>query len=190
MQARTLRVLVNQYYSFWYHGGARGTVNQCHDIDLVLSWYFGPTLRWRNNEHDGVSNHQPHDCLLNRLSRRRSKKTPMLRVTGLCEGNSPVTGEFPAQRASDAENVSIWWRHHGKIIYKYPSLYSGIIPEIVDIQDLFSHSFQPSCQLKKWRWLIINQITQIKMLLRLRYFLSTTMILSSQWSPHPCTKMK
>ena len=26
----------------------------------------------------------------------------------LCEGNSPVTGEFPAQRDSDAEKVSIW----------------------------------------------------------------------------------
>ena len=23
-----------------------------------------------------------------------------------------VTGEFPTQRASNAENVSIWWRHH------------------------------------------------------------------------------
>ena len=23
-----------------------------------------------------------------------------------------VTGEFPAQMASNAENVSIWWRHH------------------------------------------------------------------------------
>ena len=38
----------------------------------------------------------------------RSKKTSTLRVTGLCAGNSPVTGEFPAQRASNAENVSIW----------------------------------------------------------------------------------
>ena len=37
----------------------------------------------------------------------RSKKTAKLRATGLCEGNSPVTGEFPSQRASDAENVSI-----------------------------------------------------------------------------------
>ena len=27
-------------------------------------------------------------------------------------GNSPVTGEFPAQMASNADNVSIWWRHH------------------------------------------------------------------------------
>ena len=29
-----------------------------------------------------------------------------------CEGNSPLTGEFLAQRTSNAENVSIWWRHH------------------------------------------------------------------------------
>ena len=69
------------------------------------------TLEWRHNGHDGVSNHQPRHCLLNRLVRRRSKKTSKLRVTGLCAGNSPVTGEFPAQMASNAENVSIWWCH-------------------------------------------------------------------------------
>ena len=49
---------------------------------------------------------------LKRLFRRRSKKTSKLRGTGLCEGHSPVTGEFPAQRVSNAENESIWWRHH------------------------------------------------------------------------------
>ena len=54
-----------------------------------------------------------HDCLLNHLFRRRSKKTSKLCVTGLYMGNSPVTGEFPAQRASNEENISIWWRHHG-----------------------------------------------------------------------------
>ena len=70
------------------------------------------SLRWRQNGRDSVSNHQPHDCLLNRLFRSRSKKTSKLRVTGLCAGNSPGTGEFPAQMASYAENVSIWWRHH------------------------------------------------------------------------------
>ena len=68
-------------------------------------------LQWRNNYHDVVSNYQPHGCSLNRFFRRRSKKTSKLRVTGLCAGNSPKTGEFPAQRASNAENVSIWWRH-------------------------------------------------------------------------------
>ena len=46
-------------------------------------------LHWRHNDHDGVSNHQPHDCLLNLLFRRRPKKTSKLRVTGLCVGNSP-----------------------------------------------------------------------------------------------------
>ena len=70
------------------------------------------SLRWRHNGRYGVSNHQPHDCLLNRLFRRRSKKTSKLRVTGLCAGNSPGTGEFPAQRASNAEKVSISWRNH------------------------------------------------------------------------------
>ena len=70
------------------------------------------SLQWRHSGSDGVSNHQTRDCFLNRLFRRRSKKTSKLRVTGLCAGNSPETGEFPAQRASNAENVSIWWRHH------------------------------------------------------------------------------
>ena len=74
--------------------------------------YLTISKQWRHNERDGVLNHQRPDCLLQRLFRRRSKKTSKHRVTGLCEGNSPVTGEFPAQRASNAENVSIWWRLH------------------------------------------------------------------------------
>ena len=40
------------------------------------------------------------------------KKTSKLRVTDLCAGKSPEAGEFPVQMVSDAENVSIWWRHH------------------------------------------------------------------------------
>ena len=46
-----------------------------------------------------------------------SKKTSKLCVTGLCAGNSPVTGEFPAQMASNAETFSIWWRHHVTSFY-------------------------------------------------------------------------
>ena len=67
---------------------------------------------WRHNGRNCVSNHQPHDFLVNHLFRRRPKKTSKLRVTGLCAGNSPVTGEFPAQMASNVENVFICWRHH------------------------------------------------------------------------------
>ena len=59
--------------------------------------------------------------------RRRSKKTSKLCVTGLCAGNSPGTGEFPAPMPSNAENVSIWWRHHASVVitdYYVISLYS------------------------------------------------------------------
>ena len=93
----------------------------------LLSFLRGTTLQWRLNERDGVSNHQPQDCLLNRLFRRRSRKTSKLRVTGLREGNSPVnslhkgpvirkmfpfddvimtshvTGGFPSHRSCDAK---------------------------------------------------------------------------------------
>ena len=55
---------------------------------------------------------------------RWSKKISKLRVTGPCEGNSPMTGEFPTQRASNAENVFIWWRHHVKYV---PHLFQSIL---------------------------------------------------------------
>ena len=80
---------------------------------VLIHSYALLILQWRYNGRDDVSNHHPHGCLLNRLFGRRSKKTSKLRVNGLCGGNSPVTGEIPAQRASNEGNVSIWWRHHG-----------------------------------------------------------------------------
>ena len=88
----------------------KGDVTSPHDN--VMGWKIlsGPSLQWRHNGRDRVSNHQPRECLLNHLIRYRSKKTSKFRVTGLCEGNSPETAEFPTQRASNAENISIWWR--------------------------------------------------------------------------------
>ena len=62
-----------------------------------MSW------RWRHNERDSVSNQRRLDYLLNRLYMRITRKTSKLRVTGLCEGNPPVTGRFPSQRASNVE---------------------------------------------------------------------------------------
>ena len=90
---------------------------------IRLTPVYDNTLRWRHNDHAGVSNHQPHGCLLNRSFRRKSKKTSKLRVTGLCAGNSPGTGEFPAQMASYAENVSIWWRHHDTMCFIFSMSY-------------------------------------------------------------------
>ena len=71
------------------------------DPCLIFAWH------WRHNDHNHVSNHQPHDCLLSRLFRHRSKKTSKLRVTGLCAGIHRDRW-IPAQMASNAKNVSIW----------------------------------------------------------------------------------
>ena len=52
------------------------------------------SLQWCHNECDGMPNHHRClNCLLNRLF--RSKKTSKLRITGLCEGNSPVVVSSP-----------------------------------------------------------------------------------------------
>ena len=107
-----------QHCSCWWPGTLRYKIICGHRDNQFGFWvtkrivYWNNTLQWRHNERDGVSNHQPPGCLLNGLFRRRSKKTSKLRVAGLCVGNSPVTGELTAQIASNAENVSIWWRYH------------------------------------------------------------------------------
>ena len=67
----------------------------CWFRSYSIAWHWKIlTLQWRHNERDGILNHQPHDCLLNRLFRHKWNKTSKLRVTGLCAGNSPVTSGF------------------------------------------------------------------------------------------------
>ena len=67
----------------------QGVRSQIVDSNAYKHLYRVSTLLWRHNDHDCGSNYQPHGCLLNRLFRRKSKKTSKLRVTGLCVGNSP-----------------------------------------------------------------------------------------------------
>ena len=89
------------------------TVFLSHSL-LCISVIFGvcvqhmshnDVIKWKHfpRYHPFVRGIHLHHCLLNRLFRRKPKKT----------SKYPVTGEFPAQRAGNAENVSIWWRHHG-----------------------------------------------------------------------------
>ena len=93
--------------------------HQCSILITEVLWhspessFTAGALHWHHNEHDSIFNHWQLDCLLDRLFRHRSKKTSQSRITGLCEGNSLKTGEFPTQRASNEENISIWWSHHG-----------------------------------------------------------------------------
>ena len=62
-------------------------IGQMHGSSNVGDTSNSP-LQWRHNGRDSVSNHQPHDCLLDRLFRSRSKKISKLRVTGLCAGGN------------------------------------------------------------------------------------------------------
>ena len=104
----------------------------CNEIHPYLFWDWGAvripfdgvftrSLQWRPNECNDVSNHRRLDGLLSHLFRRRSKKSSKLRVTFsvllafLC-GEPPVTDGFPSQRASNTENISIWWRHHAPCV--------------------------------------------------------------------------
>ena len=70
----------------------------CRGACQFLEWL--ETLQWRHNGCDSVSNHQPHDCLPNRLFRGRSKKTLKLRVTGRGIPRGPVNSphKWPVTR--------------------------------------------------------------------------------------------
>ena len=103
------------------------TINIHH---LRKTHRIAKSLRWRHDGRDSISNYQPHDCLLTVYSdadqRKYQSSASLAFVRGIHRG--PVnsgTGEFPAQRASYAENVSIWWRHHGKIMSSWTDCTMG-----------------------------------------------------------------
>ena len=85
-------LLSTEYFSTltWYRHSLDTLYEQIRpSIAIFRPATISTPLQWPHSDHDDVSNHKPHGCLLNRLFRRRSKKTSKLRVTGLCAGNSP-----------------------------------------------------------------------------------------------------
>ena len=78
-------------------------------------------IQCSHKERNGVSNHRHLDLYSTVCSGADQRKHQS--TACLCKGNSPVTGEFPAQRVNNAENVSIWWRHPGHTILDYVSLW-------------------------------------------------------------------
>ena len=101
---------------FCLHGCYAWIHMNCHSLHA---------LHWRHNDQDGVSNHQPHDCSLNLLFRRRPKKTSKLRVTGLCVGNSPgpvnSPHKGPVTRKMFPLDDVIMGSFHVSLCYHYPS---------------------------------------------------------------------
>ena len=89
-------VALIQWYSNWSSEYYTGKINSTYFEDIFF---------------------QKYSIFTDADQRRHQSSTPLACATSLChcEGNSVVTGEFPAQRASDMENVSIWWRHHAAL---------------------------------------------------------------------------
>ena len=81
---------------------------------FMTAWAIRFSIHWRHNER--LKWQASRFVTQVFFFRRRSKEISKVRATGLSTGNSPVTGEFPAQMSSNAENVSIWWRHHVRCI--------------------------------------------------------------------------
>ena len=81
---------------------------QCYTVNVTLHTLFGPTLGRPSHYNDVIMGAMASQItsltiVYSNDYSGANKKTPKLRVTGFCAGNSPVTGEFPAQRASNAE---------------------------------------------------------------------------------------
>ena len=147
------------------------------------SWFLGMsknevyTSHWRHNEHDGVSNHQPHDCLHNCLFRRRSKKRSKLRVTGLLRGihrwpvNSPhkrpVTQKmFPFDdvimvpyvkpcKSSGRSIVNAWLSTSAKTIIHYQMWYKTAYRTYY--RRMF-HKMEDTLQTIIFKWISLNKI--------------------------------
>ena len=90
------------------------------------------SLYWRHYERDGVSNHRRLQCLLTRLCQAQIKENIKAPRDWPLWGEFTGDRRFPSQRASNAENVSTWWRHHVK------------------------HTIAP-CQVKQPCWIRVNE---------------------------------
>ena len=127
-------------------------------IKLIYVNKRGP-LRWRHNGCDSVWNHQPHDCLLNCLFRRRSKKHQSSASLAFVWGihrwpvNSPqkwpVTRKmFPFDDVIMPRDLlqykqlvkksiwywntaKLWWRHHMETLFALLALCDGDLPVTV-----------------------------------------------------------
>ena len=131
----------------------RGLLQGVNSITMTLQWAW-----WRFKSPAS----RLFIVLLKRLLRRRSKNASKIRVTGLCAGNSPGTRK---QRASNAENFSIWWRHHATFSDNYA--FSTISQELQTIRELIelsssinSRAVNNSCEIVHHRHFSFQYHTQ------------------------------
>ena len=113
------------------HWKIRVCHNDCCILDkksaIVTS--FNTAINWCYNEHDGVSNHQ--HLVYSTVCSGVDQSKPQSSMWPL------VTGGFPSQRASNAENVSIWWRHIGQHERLWPTSMLLMRITVIDMMMMF-----------------------------------------------------
>ena len=112
-------------------------INQFAAICVLL---FRIPLQWRHNGHDSVPNHQPHDCLFNRLFRRMSNKIQKLHGTGPCVGTVNFPHKWPVTRKMFPFDEVIM--HYYNIVMHihrkpHPQLHISILNLLVIYCDIF-----------------------------------------------------
>ena len=116
--------------------------------------YTATPLQWRHNGRDSVSNHQPHDCFLNRLFWHRSKKTSKPRVTGLCAGNSPeASNKWPVTRIMFSfDDVIMTTKRYPNFVITAPAdapAPDGARPSVSTVLTTKLQMFSSKC---RWVW--------------------------------------
>ena len=124
----------------WHaHNDCRSKLNFLDFVSSTIEIFILKKI-WQSTAYCYIYANPSHACILQCcafhysdaiMSTMASQITSLMIVCSTVysrrrSGNSPVTGEFPAQRASNAENVSIWWCHHVlKDIYRETGGSSG-----------------------------------------------------------------
>ena len=85
----------------------------CYYVTIFVQMHITMTSQWAQWPLKSPASR----LIVQPFVRVQMKKTSKLHVTGLCEGNPSVTGGFPSQRDSNAENIlmtsswilTVWW---------------------------------------------------------------------------------
>ena len=97
---------------FRRHQGLSGDVMQIIFVGVlteILTWNITMTSQWAWRRLKLPASRMFTQPLIQAQIKKKLQSSASL---AFVQGILPVTDDFPAQMASKAENVSIWWRHH------------------------------------------------------------------------------
>ena len=147
---------------------------QASGVSFLMTWWTWSTLQWRHNEREGVPNHCVWIVCSTVCSGAYQRKYQSSASLSLCEWNPAVTGGFPTQRASNAENVFIRWRRHVNSVYSWwharQTMASSFSIMDIVIEDL-NVKFQIKVSAHASTTLVINKLGDFSAV--------------EQWSEHP-----